>query len=64
MRPDNAANRQVGTRRVHVRDEMQPPWSNPRTSDGDVSELDGDELADFRSAVDARDHFEIDLRLR
>ena len=61
MRADDAANRQVGDRRVHVRDEMQAAGPDPRSLDDDVGEIDGDELGDLRMAVDARNDLQVDL---
>jgi hypothetical protein len=64
MRADDAADRQVRHGRVDMRHEMEAARSGPRSLDGDVGEVDGDELADRDAPVGAGNDLEIDLRLR
>ena len=61
MRADDTPNRKISHRRVDMGHEVQPARTDPRTLDHDIRQVDRDELADFRAAIDAGDQLEIDL---
>ena len=57
MRPNQAPYREISDRRIDVGDEMKPPRPNPRAFDVDVGQIDRNKLANFGTAIYARDQW-------
>ena len=63
VRGDGFAHREVGDRRVDMRDQMEPAGTDPRAFHDNIGQIVGDQLADFGVAVDAGNELQIDLGL-
>jgi hypothetical protein len=63
MRANDFADWYVGNRCIDVRNEMQPPWTDPRAFDGNIGQILGNELTNARRTVNGGDELQIDLRL-
>ena len=64
MRADHAPDRKIGHRRIDVRHQVQPAGPEPGAFDIDIGQVDRNQLADFGTAIDARDQLQIDLGFR
>ena len=64
MRADHTPYREVGHRRIDVRNEMQPAGTEPGALDVNIDQIDRDQLAHLGATIDAGYQLQIDLGFR
>jgi len=54
MRADDAPHRKIRHRRIDMRHQMEPAGTDPGAFNDDIGQIDRNELADLRAAIDTR----------